>query len=105
MPLPNARVPVVKIAHDPSPEFPLGLSCDVVFETRLALENTRLLKCYTMIDPVRVRTIMLFGAPSSASLLLNFTLFRQSKYGLNAGMVFRSLCHGIHFTQNIIQRY
>lgn len=39
------------------PEF--GLSCDIGFENRLALENTRLLLTYAMADP-RLRTIVLF---------------------------------------------
>ncbi|OCH91343.1 hypothetical protein OBBRIDRAFT_530088 [Obba rivulosa] len=41
-PLPHARIPIVKLTLDPSPE------------------NTRLLMCYAMIDPARVRTMVLF---------------------------------------------
>lgn len=41
----------------PMPEY--GLSCDIGFENRLALENTRLLLTYAMADP-RLRTIVLF---------------------------------------------
>ncbi|KAF9238698.1 hypothetical protein BU15DRAFT_88317 [Melanogaster broomeanus] len=37
-----------------------GIACDIGFENRLALENTRLLMCYAMIDPTRVRTLVLF---------------------------------------------
>ncbi|KAI6112092.1 hypothetical protein EDD17DRAFT_1467337, partial [Pisolithus thermaeus] len=59
-PLPHARIPIVKLSLDPSPGFPAGLACDIGFENRLALENTRLLMCYAMIDPHRVRTIVLF---------------------------------------------
>ncbi|KIY65738.1 hypothetical protein CYLTODRAFT_412395 [Cylindrobasidium torrendii FP15055 ss-10] len=40
--------------------LPLGIACDIGFENRLALENTRLLMCYAMIDPTRVRTLVLF---------------------------------------------
>ena len=59
-PLPHARIPIVKLSLDPSPGLPLGIACDIGFENRLALENTRLLMCYAMIDPPRVRTIVLF---------------------------------------------
>ncbi|KAI6118140.1 hypothetical protein F5141DRAFT_1212032 [Pisolithus sp. B1] len=59
-PLPHARIPIVKLSLDPSPGFPSGIACDIGFENRLALENTRLLMCYAMIDPHRVRTIVLF---------------------------------------------
>ncbi|EGN91781.1 hypothetical protein SERLA73DRAFT_66841, partial [Serpula lacrymans var. lacrymans S7.3] len=59
-PLPHARIPIVKLSLDPSPGLPLGIACDIGFENRLALENTRLLMCYAMIDPTRVRTLVLF---------------------------------------------
>ncbi|KAI5990415.1 hypothetical protein EDD15DRAFT_2452343 [Pisolithus albus] len=59
-PLPHARIPIVKLSLDPSPGFPSGIACDIGFENRLALENTRLLMCYAMIDPPRVRTFVLF---------------------------------------------
>ena len=59
-PLPHARIPIVKLSLDPSPGLPLGIACDIGFENRLALENTRLLMCYAMIDPARVRTLVLF---------------------------------------------
>ncbi|KAL0578064.1 hypothetical protein V5O48_003926 [Marasmius crinis-equi] len=59
-PLPHARIPIVKLSLDPSPGLPFGISCDIGFENRLALENTRLLMCYAMIDPTRVRTMVLF---------------------------------------------
>ena len=59
-PLPHARIPIVKLSLDPSPALPLGIACDIGFENRLALENTRLLYCYAMIDPTRVRTLVLF---------------------------------------------
>ncbi|KAL4253766.1 DNA polymerase type-B-like family protein [Abortiporus biennis] len=59
-PLPHARIPIVKLSLDPSPGLPFGIACDIGFENRLALENTRLLMCYAMIDPPRVRTMVLF---------------------------------------------
>ncbi|KAJ7619372.1 hypothetical protein FB45DRAFT_1033238 [Roridomyces roridus] len=59
-PLPHARIPIVKLTLDPSPGLPQGIACDIGFENRLALENTRLLMCYAMIDPTRVRTMVLF---------------------------------------------
>ncbi|KAH6904438.1 hypothetical protein BKA70DRAFT_1193148 [Coprinopsis sp. MPI-PUGE-AT-0042] len=59
-PLPHARIPIVKLTLDPSPGLPHGIACDIGFENRLALENTRLLMCYAMIDPTRVRTLVLF---------------------------------------------
>ncbi|EPQ55829.1 hypothetical protein GLOTRDRAFT_138596 [Gloeophyllum trabeum ATCC 11539] len=59
-PLPHARIPIVKLSLDPSPGLPLGIACDIGFENRLALENTRLLMCYAMIDPTRVRSMVLF---------------------------------------------
>jgi terminal uridylyltransferase len=59
-PLPHARIPIVKLSLDPSPGLPLGIACDIGFENRLALENTRLLMCYAMVDPARVRTMVLF---------------------------------------------
>ncbi|PFH47541.1 hypothetical protein AMATHDRAFT_77161 [Amanita thiersii Skay4041] len=59
-PLPHARIPIVKLSLDPSPGLPHGIACDIGFENRLALENTRLLMCYAMIDPTRIRTLVLF---------------------------------------------
>ncbi|CAL1698091.1 unnamed protein product [Somion occarium] len=59
-PLPHARIPIVKLSLEPSPGLPYGIACDIGFENRLALENTRLLMCYAMIDPPRVRTMVLF---------------------------------------------
>lgn len=58
--LPHARIPIVKLSLDASPGLPFGIACDIGFENRLALENTRLLMCYAMIDPARVRTMVLF---------------------------------------------
>ena len=76
-PLPHARIPIVKLSLDPSPALPLGIACDIGFENRLALENTRLLYCYAMIDPARVRTLVLFREFESAisrTLLTSLTL-------------------------------
>ena len=50
----------MKLSLDPQPGLPYGIACDIGFENRLALENTRLLMCYAMIDPMRVRTLVLF---------------------------------------------
>ncbi|KAL5478923.1 hypothetical protein ACEPAI_2210 [Sanghuangporus weigelae] len=58
--LPHARIPIVKLSLDPSPGLPLGIACDIGFENRLALENTRLLFCYSLVDPTRVRSLVLF---------------------------------------------
>ncbi|KAI1790594.1 hypothetical protein LXA43DRAFT_890815 [Ganoderma leucocontextum] len=59
-PLPHARIPIVKLNLDPSSALPFGIACDIGFENRLALENTRLLMCYASVDPARVRTMVLF---------------------------------------------
>ncbi|CAG7851319.1 Terminal uridylyltransferase cid1 {ECO:0000305} Short=TUTase cid1 {ECO:0000305}; {ECO:0000269/PubMed:12218190, ECO:0000269/PubMed:22751018, ECO:0000269/PubMed:22885303, ECO:0000269/PubMed:24322298, ECO:0000269/PubMed:25712096}; {ECO:0000269/PubMed:17353264, ECO:0000269/PubMed:17449726, ECO:0000269/PubMed:19430462, ECO:0000269/PubMed:22751018, ECO:0000269/PubMed:22885303, ECO:0000269/PubMed:24322298}; AltName: Full=Caffeine-induced death protein 1 {ECO:0000303/PubMed:10757807}; AltName: Full=Poly(A) polymer len=59
-PLPNARIPIIKLSLQPSPSIPFGIACDIGFENRLALENTRLLFTYAAIDPTRVRTLVLF---------------------------------------------
>ena len=88
-PLPHARIPIVKLSLDPSPGLPLGIACDIGFENRLALENTRLLMCYAMIDPARVRTMVLFREfdLSHPYLHVPLTMFRvnKSKYGANVG--------------------
>jgi terminal uridylyltransferase len=65
--LPHARIPIVKLSLDPSPGLPLGIACDIGFENRLALENTRLLMCYALVDPTRVRTMVLFRQSFSFS--------------------------------------
>lgn len=57
---PNGKAP----SPPPMPEY--GLSCDIGFENRLALENTRLLLTYAMADP-RLRTIVLFRKSSLGS--------------------------------------
>lgn len=58
--LPNARIPIIKLCLSPSASLPFGVACDIGFENRLALENTRLLLSYASIDPTRVRTVVLF---------------------------------------------
>jgi len=92
-PLPHARIPIVKLSLDPSPGLPLGIACDIGFENRLALENTRLLMCYAMIDPTRVRTMVLFRESYCSGLGLDpsvdwprvFSVNDQSKSGANGG--------------------
>lgn len=64
--LPRARIPIIKLTLPPTPDVPMGMACDIGFENRLALENTRLLLTYAMIDS-RLRTLVLFRA--SAALL------------------------------------
>lgn len=53
----SQNAPTSTPAPPPMPEY--GLSCDIGFENRLALENTRLVLTYAMTDP-RLRTIVLF---------------------------------------------
>lgn len=60
MPLPKARIPIIKISRASTAEVPYEISCDIGFENRLALENTRLLLSYAMVDPPRLRTLVLF---------------------------------------------
>lgn len=57
---PACAYTIVKLSLNPSPGLPFGISCDIGFENRLALENTRLLMSYAAIDPLRVRTMVLF---------------------------------------------
>lgn len=60
MPLPKARIPIIKISRSPTADLPYEIACDIGFENRLALENTRLLLSYAMVDPQRLRTLVLF---------------------------------------------
>lgn len=90
-PLPKARIPIIKLTLNPSPGLPygefecslnpvvtlskrtiLGIACDIGFENRLALENTRLLLTYATIDPARIRTLVLFRESSC-------TTFREER--------------------------
>ncbi|GAA5878104.1 hypothetical protein JCM16303_002847 [Sporobolomyces ruberrimus] len=57
--LPRARIPIIKLTMPATPAIPEGMACDIGFENRLALENTRLLLTYAMVD-TRVRTLVLF---------------------------------------------
>ncbi|GAA5917792.1 hypothetical protein JCM8208_002799 [Rhodotorula glutinis] len=57
--LPRARIPIIKLTMPASPACPAGVACDIGFENRLALENTRLLLTYAMVDS-RLRTLVLF---------------------------------------------
>ncbi|GAA6020372.1 hypothetical protein JCM10207_002086 [Rhodosporidiobolus poonsookiae] len=57
--LPRARIPIIKLTMPPTPAVPAGMACDIGFENRLALENTRLLLTYAMVDS-RLRTLVLF---------------------------------------------
>ncbi|GAA5869472.1 hypothetical protein JCM8547_001499 [Rhodosporidiobolus lusitaniae] len=57
--LPRARIPIIKLTMPPTPSVPAGMACDIGFENRLALENTRLLLTYAMVDS-RLRTLVLF---------------------------------------------
>jgi hypothetical protein len=92
-PLPHARIPIVKLSLDPSPALPLGIACDIGFENRLALENTRLLYCYAMIDPTRVRTLVLFRESGILySHHVDILIPDQSRCGVNEGSVCSCLC-------------
>ncbi|BGP19910.1 hypothetical protein JCM10213_008615 [Rhodosporidiobolus nylandii] len=57
--LPRARIPIIKLTMPPTPSVPQGMACDIGFENRLALENTRLLLTYAMVD-ARLRILVLF---------------------------------------------
>ncbi|GAA5903222.1 uncharacterized protein JCM6883_002733 [Sporobolomyces salmoneus] len=57
--LPRARIPIIKLNMPATRTIPEGMACDIGFENRLALENTRLLLTYAMVDP-RLRTLVLF---------------------------------------------
>ena len=81
-PLPHARIPIVKLSLDPSPGLPLGIACDIGFENRLALENTRLLMCYAMVDPARVRTMVLFRKYFQVRLETNVHRHNTTSQGL-----------------------
>lgn len=41
------------------PKFGIGVQCDINFSAQLALQNTHLLRCYSLTDP-RVRPLVLF---------------------------------------------
>lgn len=58
--LPRARIPIIKLSLPPTQGSPFGIACDIGFENRLAIENTRLLLTYAMVDP-RLRAMVLFS--------------------------------------------
>jgi terminal uridylyltransferase len=106
-PLPHARIPIVKLSLDPSPGLPLGIACDIGFENRLALENTRLLMCYAMIDPTRVRTMVLFRKSIHRRLILKHSVLKclrvsQLKCGVNAGQ--SEFVHGPETLPHLVNR-
>lgn len=58
--LPKARIPILKISRGPTDDVPFDIACDIGFNNQLALENTRLLLSYAMLDPPRLRSLVLF---------------------------------------------
>lgn len=60
LPLPKARIPIIKISRASTPDVPYDIACDIGFNNQVALENTRLLLSYAMLDPPRLRTLVLF---------------------------------------------
>lgn len=77
--LPRARIPIIKLTMPPTATVPFGMACDIGFENRLALENTRLLLTYAMVD-TRLRTLVLFR---------EYTFFRPSALGKGRSSRFR----------------
>jgi DNA polymerase sigma len=63
--LPRARIPIIKLVIPASPNSPFGMSCDIGFDNKLALQNTRLLLSYVQLDP-RVRPLILFSGSRAA---------------------------------------
>ena len=60
LPLPKARIPIIKVSRAASSDIPCDIACDIGFNNQLALENTRLLLSYAMLDPPRLRALVLF---------------------------------------------
>ncbi|WFD07866.1 RNA uridylyltransferase [Malassezia vespertilionis] len=60
LPLPKARIPIIKLSRAATSGAPYPIACDIGFDNQLALENTRLLLSYARIDPQRLRTLVLF---------------------------------------------
>lgn len=56
--LPRARIPIIKLTMPANDTNPYAISCDIGFENRLALENTRLLLTYALAD-ARLRSLVL----------------------------------------------
>ncbi|KAE8258669.1 hypothetical protein A4X13_0g1538 [Tilletia indica] len=93
MMLPKARIPIIKISRVPSADLPYEISCDIGFENRLALENTRLLLSYAMVDPPRLRTLVLFLKVWTKRRKLNSPYTGTlSSYGYTLLVLF-FLCH------------
>lgn len=87
--LPKARIPIIKISRSPTSELPYDISCDIGFENRLALENTRLLLSYAMVDPPRLRTLVLFLKVWTKRRKLNSPFTGTlSSYGYTLMMIF-----------------
>jgi hypothetical protein len=79
--LPRAKVPIIKLTINSSQASPMRMQCDIGFENRLALENTRLLYTYALVDS-RLRTIVLFSARGSP-LAIGMLTPVQSRSGRN----------------------
>lgn len=93
LPLPKARIPIIKISRASTSELPYEISCDIGFENRLALENTRLLLSYAMVDPPRLRTLVLFLKVWTKRRKLNSPYMGTlSSYGYTL-LVLYYLCH------------
>ncbi|CAO1615741.1 unnamed protein product [Parajaminaea phylloscopi] len=93
LPLPKARIPIIKISRGSTQELPYEISCDIGFENRLALENTRLLLSYAMVDPPRLRTLVLFLKVWTKRRKLNSPYMGTlSSYGYTL-LVLYFLCH------------
>ncbi|WFD41967.1 RNA uridylyltransferase [Malassezia psittaci] len=60
LPLPKARIPIIKMTRRATNEVPYDIACDIGFDNHLALENTRLLLSYATLDPHRLRAVVLF---------------------------------------------
>lgn len=94
--LPKARIPIIKISRAASVERPYEVACDIGFENRLALENTRLLLSYAMVDPPRLRTLVLFLKVWTKRRKLNSPFTGTlSSYGYTL-LVLYFLCHVKH---------
>lgn len=59
--LPRSRCPILKVTGE-------EVQCDLAFENRLALENTRLVRSYALLDS-RIRPLILFCTFSFLPLL------------------------------------
>ncbi|WFC97877.1 RNA uridylyltransferase [Malassezia yamatoensis] len=60
LPLPKARIPIIKLSRRATSEIPYEIACDIGFDNHLALENTRLLLSYATLDSHRLRAVVLF---------------------------------------------